>query len=340
MAVFMSGDVEGYDFTLDVVSNRVEEWCLLLFVSHDDSLLAEVLGRSRIEFEDYVPGILYISTIRFTEFILVSSQRFLYGDSCPVAFMGSDSTITNDFTRFSSGNYLREYYSEIGTENAYLLEFLHRTHAEGAPVRRMLEVGGGPTIYQLISACRRTEEIVFSEYLPGNREAVRAWRDGAADAFDWDEYFAFVVRLEGAGDDTGERIQARKSALRHKLGRITPYDAKSDDPLPEEQGPFDLIGVNFCLESITSNEEEYRFSLGHMTELLAPGGMLVMTALKNAEYYHVGDLKFPAFPVDEKSVDRYLTDFSYGDIRVGTVPAEHTQGYEGLMTITARKRPA
>ena len=251
--------------------------------------------------------------------------------------MSKDEAVTSDFTQFSSGDYLREYYSEIGSENGFLLNFLHEAHGKREPVQRMLEVGGGPTIYQLISACRNTQEIVFAEYLPGNRAAVQDWRDEAPGAFDWDAYIEYVARLEGARD-VPAAVAERKAELRHKLVRIVPYDARSATPLTEESGPFDLVGVNFCLESITSNEAEYRFSLRTMTELLISGGLLVMSALKNAEYYHVGDLKFPAFPVDENSLDRYLTELSYEEIRIGTVPAEHTQGYEGLMTVTARKK--
>lgn len=250
--------------------------------------------------------------------------------------MSSDQVVHN-FSLFSPADYLKEYYSEIGTENAFLLDFLHAVHSVREPAARMLEIGGGPTVYQLISACRRTEEIVFSEYLPQNREQVELFRAADPRAFDWSAYFEYVLRLEGADHPTADRVAERKDELRHKIRAVVPYDARSETPLGPFADRFELVAVNFCLESITADEREYRRSLETMTEYLATGGLLVMTALKQADYYHVGKLKFPAFPVDEKSLDRYLNELSYGSIEIRSLPAEHSQGYEGLIALSARK---
>ncbi len=247
--------------------------------------------------------------------------------------MNSDEP-TADFSRFAPRAYLDEYYAGIGPENQFLLRFLHEAHAARPPLGRMLELGGGPTVYQLISACHTIEEIVFAEYLEANRREVESWREGRADAFDWDPFFLYVLGLEGAGPGD---LALRKAELRHKLRRVIPYDAKRERPFDTDPGLFDLVGVNFCLESITRDEAEYRFSLRTLSALLPAGGRLIMTALKNARFYHVGDLIFPAFPLDEKSLDRYLTEASFGTVRMRSLPAEKDQGYEGMLAITAVK---
>ena len=45
------------------------------------------------------------------------------------------------------------------------------------PNASLLEFGGGPTIYSLISACHRVGQITFADYAATNREEVQMWRN-------------------------------------------------------------------------------------------------------------------------------------------------------------------
>ena len=63
---------------------------------------------------------------------------------------------------------------------------------------RVLDFGGGPAIFDLISAAPYAEEIIFAEYSEENRKEVAAWRERSPDAHDCSPYFNFVQqRLEG-----------------------------------------------------------------------------------------------------------------------------------------------
>ena len=80
---------------------------------------------------------------------------------------------------------------------------------------RVLDFGGGPAIYDLISAAPYAEEIVFAEYSEVNRKEVAAWRERSPDAHDWSPYFRFVLqRLEGKGS---EEALVREAELRKKI---------------------------------------------------------------------------------------------------------------------------
>src|SRR5437016_4759086 len=75
------------------------------------------------------------------------------------------------FVPFDPIAYLREYYNHLGEENRELLRFLDQAYAyifTEIGTARMLEFGGGPTIYQLISAARYPVSIDFSDYLDSN----------------------------------------------------------------------------------------------------------------------------------------------------------------------------
>ena len=41
----------------------------------------------------------------------------------------------------------------------------------------LLELGGGPTIHSLISACQHVSKITFSDYADTNRREIQLWND-------------------------------------------------------------------------------------------------------------------------------------------------------------------
>lgn len=41
----------------------------------------------------------------------------------------------------------------------------------------LLELGGGPTIHSLISACQYVSKITFSDYAETNRREIRMWKE-------------------------------------------------------------------------------------------------------------------------------------------------------------------
>lgn len=53
---------------------------------------------------------------------------------------------------------------------------------------RLLEFGGGPTIYTLISAALYVKDITFAEYVGASRKEVRKWIDRDPDSHNWFPY--------------------------------------------------------------------------------------------------------------------------------------------------------
>jgi hypothetical protein len=92
-----------------------------------------------------------------------------------VADRSSDKEVTEDWGQFDPSAYLQEYYSDIGFENFALLRFLAETFPSIPKGGRMLEFGGGPTIYPLISAVTRVDEIHFADFLQVNLDEVGRW---------------------------------------------------------------------------------------------------------------------------------------------------------------------
>ncbi len=245
--------------------------------------------------------------------------------------------IEKDFDKFPPIEYLKEYYSDIGEENSAILKFLHNTYKNLEPANSLLEFGGGPTIYQLISASSKVNEIIFSEYSGANREEVKKWLNNNPGSFNWDSWFEFVLELENT--ETGENNLLKiKDRVKEKVKEVIKCDAYKGNPLEPKKYPgFDILSVCFVPESATDNENDYISFMKNIASLLRTRGTLVMMALKDAEYYQAGSLKFPAFPINENYLKNLLASMGFGRIKTETIPAEHDQGYKGIICLTATK---
>lgn len=245
--------------------------------------------------------------------------------------------IVKNFNKFSPIGYLNEYYRDIGYENGSLLNFLHQVYKKVRHKKILLEFGGGPTIYQLISASAKVDNIIFSEYSYKNRKEVKKWLENPTKAFNWDKYFEYVLKLEKKIVNK-QNLTLIKNRLRVRIKKIIKCDAYKGNPLtPLNFRKFGVVSVCFCPESATGNEDTYFLFMKNISSLLRREGLLVMVLLKNAKYYKVGNLRFPAFPVDEGYVTNLLKGLGYKNIKTESIEAEHHQGYEGMIFLTANK---
>ncbi|MFN8391838.1 MAG: guanitoxin biosynthesis pre-guanitoxin forming N-methyltransferase GntF [Bdellovibrionota bacterium] len=242
-----------------------------------------------------------------------------------------------DYSAFDPAAYIAEYYSEVGAENRFLLEFYHRAFQHIPRGASFLEFGGGPTIYQLLSARRRVKEIVFAEYLPANRREIEKWVFDEPGAFNWSEYIDLVLALEHKQRTEEQRRRVRQE-LSKKVTQIIACDAYSSNILGNDSlRQFDVVSSSFCLECISPYESDLRSFFAKLDCVLRPRGMLVLTMLKKAESYKIGDLMFPACSIDEDYMRGMLRDLGYHWVSIESVQAEADQGYAGLIAITAEK---
>lgn len=256
--------------------------------------------------------------------------------------LGAEPASEATFAQFHAQMYLCEYYSRVGAENRALLEFLRRAYATifaRLGSARLLEFGGGPTIYQLISAAQFPVAIDFSDYLGENLAEVRAWLDDEPSQFGWDEFVRYALACEQrpAGPAAIER---RKQLLRSRVRQLLRCDAKSATPLGSPPpAPYDIVSINFVLESITQDRAEWHSLLDHVVPLVGPRGYLLMSAILGATRYRVGQLYFPAVPIALDDICQRLAQSGFSMLSSEVVAAEHRdeQGYAGIGMVLARK---
>lgn len=61
----------------------------------------------------------------------------------------------------------------------------------------LIDIGSGPTIYQLLSACESFKEIIASDYTDRNHWELEKWLKNEPGAFDWTPVVEYVCELEG-----------------------------------------------------------------------------------------------------------------------------------------------
>ena len=246
------------------------------------------------------------------------------------------------FEPFNPQAYLQEYYSHLGEENRALLHFLHEAYAcifTETDSARILEFGGGPTLYQLISAAKYPVAIDFSDYLDENLREIQKWLQNQPGMFSWDDYLRYVLDQEGVSSDVRARDQ-RAHLIRTKVRRLLACDAKQADPLGANyRARYDIVSVNFVLESITTDMVEWDRLIEHVASLVRPGGYLLMCAITGATSYRVGDRFFPAVPITLDRLEGKLQQQHFSMMYRHAIEAEHQnlQGYDGICMVLARK---
>ena len=173
----------------------------------------------------------------------------------------------------------------------------------------MLEFGGGPSLYSLISACPHVREIVFAEFTERNCNEVNAWLSKDASAFDWSPYFKHVVQtLEGrALEDSFDR----EEELRRKISRVIPCDILKQQPLMVKDAQrlkFDVVASTGCVEAAVESDDMFCEAVAKLAKFVKQGGHLILIGFLNTASYWVGNEKFNNFPVSESTVRRALDE--------------------------------
>ena len=237
----------------------------------------------------------------------------------------------------------------------------------------VLDVGGGPTLYQHIPMALISDTIIHAEPLEENRKEVLDYLTQGEGAYDWSAYIratsTFLTRSRLRFPELSRRLGEMTDALPEEgglaletawriliteriAGRVVPCDAFRPDlefaggaELRDALSAADmadgamLVESNFLLESATSSLEQWGHGLDALADRVAPGGFLSMMAIRNANWYRSGEERVPAVPVDESFLRQELErrSFTLDQVRVLTGSDSQSFGYDGMVFLLANK---
>jgi|GEM_PF-610364 len=243
--------------------------------------------------------------------------------------------IEYDKDSFSPKEYLKEYYTKLSPENKKILEWYNHAYEKLDGKKELLEIGGGPTLYQFISSAPKVESITVTDYLQSNLKQVEEWIENQK-AFDWNKYVEYSLKLEGK-DFKEKDIAARRDLMKQKIKRITPLDISVLHN--ELVNKFDIVQTNFCIEGATDDISEFKRSLTYVHSYLKKGGTLLMAAIEGALAYRVLGDYLPAIYLDGELAKKYLEDAGFKIEEMKKVEADDSDHskYHGILFIKAIK---
>ena len=263
------------------------------------------------------------------------------------------------FEQFDIAAYLGEYYGlergALRADNRALLEFFHRAYeyiggaaADGAGLK-VLELGGGPTLYQLLSASRVADEICFTDLLATNVRYVAQHSESLAAPADrfWEPYSQAVAELESKAGCNGVSPLARLSSKMTDFGtldvsqpgaQLRPCVPGSANHAGRPSEQFDVVSACFVFEASAKTGVGWGVHLQHSLEWLAPGGHLVTaTLLDTSGVVTEGGRQLETPVLTAEMIEARLVELGLEDIRLSTIDSHTAEGPAQIACITARK---
>ncbi|MGH2714249.1 MAG: hypothetical protein ACRDM7_10270 [Thermoleophilaceae bacterium] len=253
----------------------------------------------------------------------------------PATTTSSDSL----FFEFPARAYLEKYYSHVGDENsAFLRAIASFLLAERVPTDRVIEVGGGPSLFSLmaVAAVRQSpfRHVTFTDIGWKNLAEVECWLSDDPRQFDYEALLRWLELEVGAPPETVAR------ALRKSRWEILNVDWHNGIPA-DWQGHYDVVSSHFFAESATDDEGEFIDLLWKVGRLARPGASVLLSFMCRSGGYRIGHQSFPAFSIDEDNICDYLAraGIELAEPVVSTAPTEDPAsdpGYDGMVFVCGR----
>jgi hypothetical protein len=235
--------------------------------------------------------------------------------------------------------YLTEIYGgRLDAASKALMHFFVDCYKE-AHNSYMLEFGGGPALYSVISAARWCACIHFTDHSLACLAEIRRWHSQSGNAFDWSEFVHFALECErDGGMMTGERVADREALIRSKMRKITYCDAFASDLLcGVGRSTYDIVANNFCLEGITQDRETWLHMVRKLSRLVAGGGQMVTTAVRNGRFWEAGSKRFSCASIGLKDLKEAYLLSGFEVIQAKELDLPHRAGYDGILMVNGRR---
>ena len=208
---------------------------------------------------------------------------------------------------FDPREYLRQYFNAPGEEDRFTLKFWIEHIRHLPPGVRVLEYGGGPTLYSVLALARKASSVHFSDYVPACLAEVRRWMAGEPGAHDWQPYTRYILELEGLAYDEAA-MTAREAALRRQLTRLSEGDARAEQILSDPRPPYDVITAHHCLDVAARDLPEFKRMVRRLAEMLTSGGLFLLSVTTGTSNYTVDGVVFPCLDLTWEHVSESLIE--------------------------------
>ncbi|XP_029429478.1 nicotinamide N-methyltransferase-like [Rhinatrema bivittatum] len=247
---------------------------------------------------------------------------------------------------FDPRAYLNMYYtagSGLLATNTYLpfvLQNMFKTFTSGGlKGETLIDLGTGPNIHQLLSACESFEEIIASDYSEKSRREFEKWLRKEPGAFDWSSVVKQVCELEGNRKTWIEK----EEKLRKTVKQVVRCDVTRSRPLGQSILPLaDCLLSTGCLEYACKDRDTFQRVLKNISSLLKTGGYLILCSVLGGTFYMIGSRKFSSLPLEEGFVRKAVAEAGYVIEELEVLATDHEPrqnicDYKAVLFLVARK---
>ncbi|XP_053547549.1 indolethylamine N-methyltransferase [Bombina bombina] len=250
-------------------------------------------------------------------------------------------TGTEDYQRdFNPRVYLDLYYRNSCQNNEILmfaLRNLHKTfHLGDVTGTTLIDIGSGPTIYQILAACEKFTDIICTDYTDSNRRELESWLKNDPGAFNWRAVIEAACEIEG----NREKWIEKQETVRKGVKRVLKCDVTKSNPVePLVLQPSDCLITSLCLEAACKDTPTFRCALKNITSMIKPGGHLVMITVLQETFYMVGETKFSCLYLEKTSVEVAVKEAgcSIKYTEICPLSADQTADCTAVLFLLARK---
>ncbi len=248
--------------------------------------------------------------------------------------------INADWNQFSPCTFLDAWHTAITPEITATCRFLIETYQHVAPNAQVIDFCCGPTIYQHVAAAPYVAEIHACDFLASNVQETQRWLDQDTAAFDWTHTISEVLRLEGDAALTADAIAQRAALVRQKLTNLALCDIRLQHPLFEDVGRrYDVVSHCYGADVVADTVAEWEAYIQNCCSVLKPKGRLIMTLIKEAQWWPLDSQILQAVPINEAIVEQALRRIGFDPASIAlqthTVEVAETAGYSDIIFVTA-----
>ncbi|XP_056398440.1 nicotinamide N-methyltransferase-like [Hyla sarda] len=160
----------------------------------------------------------------------------------------------------------------------------------------LIDLSIGSFIHHLYSACEFFNHIIVLKVSDRCIMELKRWLDTRTGAFEWGHAAQLQVDLEGKST----QLQDKEGKVREAVQHVVKCNLKKENIMdPMVLPPADCIISVMLLDNICKDQDDYRRYLRKFSQLLKPGGHLILIGALDVTYYTVGEDKLHAFSYDE-----------------------------------------
>jgi nicotinamide N-methyltransferase len=242
-------------------------------------------------------------------------------------------------------DYLQQYYatSYVAEDEIaifqHIISFLQNSNKF---FPRAIDFGCGPTVHHAIPFVPYVAELHLADYLSSNLNEIQKWLNGDTNAHSWDMYIKGVLEIEGHKDIQVCDVEQRKQLMKEKITALKKGDLYHPHPL-EDGSIYDLVTSFYCADAATSSKSEWRMFMKNLFNLVAPGGTIILSAVRSCRRYAAGEKYFPSANVNEKDLASVFSSSAFNfdprsiEISVVSISEWVNEGFDSILIAKAQR---